>query len=204
MGTWIDQWRRVRDAVTVRRSATTIVIGLILSGAYRLTGVDWAAYRKAEPPDDPELIDNSLVTLRSVAIGGCDAIKETPSFTWSQFVNVRIEANCIPGRFRISGFRNTNPELLRASLGLRIIRKSSVGGGRSEASFVLSGAKVDRNNKMSWTGKVWIPHVPGTYRVCVVMQTTSGRVASRERIMFEPMVIGTFNLHVLPEVARDS
>ncbi len=205
MGTWHDQWWRIRHAVTAGRVAGIVSVLVLAVGGYQLTQVDWAIYdNHAELPDDPEVIDTSLVTLRSVRLGDFDALQETPSFTWSQFVDVRIEADCVPGRFQIAdpsrrwGEPRKNPELLRCSLGLSIVRRSSLGDGRVEVYGVLSGASVNRDNEMSWSGKTWIPHIRGEYRVCVVLHRTHRRISEHVRHSYEPIVIGTFDLQVTP------
>ncbi len=205
MGTWHDQWWRIRHALTAGRVAGIVSFLVLAVGGYQMTQVDWAIYdNHAEPPEAAETIDSSLVTLRSVQLGDFDALKETPSFTWSQFVDVSIEADCVPGRFHISdptrrwGEPRKDPELLRASLGLETVRRSSLGDGHVTSYMALSGADVDQNNVMSWSGKTWIPHVRGEYRVRVILHRTSRRDSNNVRHPFEPLVIGTFDLHVLP------
>ncbi len=205
MGAWHDQWWRIRDALTAGRLAGIVSFLALAVGGYQMTQVDWAIYdNHAEPPDAAETIDTSLATLRSVQLGDFDALKETPTFNWSQFVKVKIEADCVPGRFQISdptrkwGEPRKHPERLRASLGLEIVRRSSLGDGRVTAYTVLSGARVDQNNVMSWTGKTWIPHIRGDYRVRVVLHRTSRRDSNGVRHPFDPLIIGTFDLHVLP------
>ncbi|MBX3439632.1 MAG: hypothetical protein KF861_19240 [Planctomycetaceae bacterium] len=189
--------------MTLGRAAAVAAVVLIIAGGYQAARTDWAAYGPAALPDQPEVIDSSLVTLRSVRLGEFDALEETPRFTWSQFVTVKIEADCVPDRFHISdpnrrwGDPVKDPERFRSSLGLEFVRRSSIGDGTATAYRVFSGAKVDRNNRMSWSDKTWIPHVPGQYRVRVILITTH-RDAQNVRHMSEPIVIGAFDLDVLP------
>lgn len=203
MGARYDQWWRFRDAVTVGRLAVLAAVVMLAAIGCQLTRIDWAAYGPAELPDSPEHIDNSLATLRSVQMGDFEALEVTPTFTWSQFVSVRVEADCAAGRFHVHdptrrwGEPVKNPDLLRSSLGLEIVRRSSIGDGSAVSYRVVSGARVNRDNEMSWSNKVWIPHVPGTYRVRVIMLTRQ-RGARNSRRESEPIVIGSFKLHVEP------
>lgn len=205
MGAWHDQWWRVRDAMTVGRVGVAVAIVLLAGGGYQLWRIDWAVVdNHAELPDVTETIDSSLVTLRAVQLGDFDALEATPSFTWSQFVDVTIKADCAPGRFHISdptrrpNEQRNDPGLIRSSLGLQIVRRSSHRDGSVVASTVLSGAKVDHRNRMTWSSKIWIPQIAGEYRVRVILQRTSYRDSNQVRHTFEPTLIGALNLHVLP------
>ncbi len=205
MGTWHDQWWRIRHALTVGRLAGAVFFLVLAVGGYQMTQVDWAiSDNHAELPDVADTVDSSLMALRSVRLGDFDALKETPRFTWSQFVKVRIEADCVPGRFQISdptrkwGEPRKHPERIRGSLGLEIVRRSSLGDGQVVAYRALSGASVNQDNVMSWSGKTWIPHIRGDYRVRVIFHRTSRRDSNGVRHPYEPLVIGSFDLHVLP------
>ncbi len=205
MGTWDDQWWRIRQFLTARRVAGS-VIGLALAiGGYQLMQIDWAVFDNlAELPVGSDTIDSSLGTLHSVKIGEFDALKATPSFTWSQFVPVQIDVDCAPGKFRLPDPnhkwgvpRKHEPGKLRATLGLQIVRRSSLGEGTVEAYTVCSGGSINQHNQMHWRGSTWIPNISGDYRVRVIMVTLeidSQNVRHRS----EPIIIGTFNLKVLP------
>ncbi|MEZ5305500.1 MAG: hypothetical protein R3F11_33385 [Verrucomicrobiales bacterium] len=205
MGTWDDQWWRIRQFLTAGRIAGVATVIALAIGGYLLWQVDWAIRDNiADLPEVTDTIDSSLVKLRSVRIGDVDALETTPNFTWSQFVPVEIDVDCAPGRFRLPDPnrkwgepRKHKPGKLRASLGVQIVRKSSLGDGVAEEYTALSGGSINQNHQMHWRGNTWIPHYRGNYRVRVIMITLDID-EQNVRHKSEPIVIGTFNLKVLP------
>lgn len=180
-----------------------LAIGVIVGGYLLWTRVDWASYRPAEPPSETGALDTSLLTIRRIRFDRFDALAETPELTWAQDVEVELEAECVPDRFRIydpsqpmGAAEMKQPGKLKSSIILDVVRRSSLGDGSKRASVTASSATVDASNSMFWSGHIRVPHVAGMYRVRVILATIyrdALQQTHRDRSL-----VGAFDLKVIP------
>ena len=196
----------------VRRSriiwGTVAGVVVIVVAAIMLTRVDWDGYGEAQLPVTLETPNNSQVTIDRLEFAGVDALTETPELVWSQYVEVKLQATCIPDTFRIShpGMQlgeasRTQVGRLRPSIHIEILRRSSLADGTKLISQMLSGARVDPSNRLRWSNRIWVPRTPGMYRVRVVLKTRPVTARRDRRRIYDETVIGGFNLKVIPEQA---
>ena len=193
-----------------------IVLGVVLvlgvaAGGWAAVHTDWHAFGPATPPEDTPEIDATLATLDSLRLGGLDPSQEPLRFTWSQFQPIEVTAKCVPGKFLIrpgGGFRfppqppRKEPphEFRGVSVFVRVWRKSSLGEGRVAVMQNGSGARVDKHNHLSWSNKLWIPHVPGHYQLEVLLVCQKRHPDGQRERHESP--IGFFPLEVLPEEGK--
>ncbi|MBX3450358.1 MAG: hypothetical protein KF777_12395 [Planctomycetaceae bacterium] len=195
----------------VRILAVLLIVGGSGYGIWAAVTADWAAYGPAVPPDVAPAIDTSLATLKTLKIGGFDALTEPLEFQWSQFVPVELTAPTPRGTFRIksgpivlppSGLAKLPDTKYRGvSVFLNVLRKSSHGDGSRCVHSSGAGARVGRDNILRWSGKLGIPEVPGDYLLEV--QLRCGRRIN-DKTEYEPITIAVFPLKVIPEPGSDS
>lgn len=164
---------------------------------------DWYAYRPAEPPDEVGTIDPSMIKLQSVKLGSVDALNQTVEFTWSQQLPIKVAGECDLEKVRPdygqlsrkerSQVNQEQDARCKPSIFVQVYRKSSLGDGSLRVTQVGSGADVDKNGKLKWEGKLWIPHIPGRYLVRVTQMCAGRNAEASERIL------GTFYLQVIPK-----
>jgi hypothetical protein len=189
----------------VRILFVLLIVGGSGYGVWAAATADWAAYGPAVPPDVAPEIDTSLATLKTLKIGGFDALSQPLEFHWSQFVPVELTAPTPPGTFRIKSGPIVIPppdparlpvtKYRGVSVGLNVLRKSSLGDGSRSVHSSGSGAQVGRDNILRWSGKLGIPEVPGDYLLEV--QLRCGRRVN-DRTEYEPITIAVFPLKVVP------
>lgn len=186
-----------------------VCLGL-LCGAYALAVyVDWASYGPAKPPVVKAVIDDSLVRVEYVKFGEFEPLNETISLGWSQHVDVTLTAKCASGKFRIRVPGQSIAERQQASIDqahkftasimFHVVRRSSLGDGTAIVSRIGSGARIDEDETLHWTGKLWIPEIPGEYLVQVVLILQMRDEFDKKH--FEESVICQFPLRVVPDFA---
>lgn len=195
----------------VRMLAVLLILGGSGYGIWAAATADWAAYGPAVPPDVTPEIDTSVGTLKTLKIGGFDALSQPLEFQWSQFVPVELIAPTPPGTFRIKSGAIVIPppdpaklpvtKYRGVSVFLNVLRKSSLGDGSRCVHTSGWGAQVGRDNVLRWSGKMWIPEVPGDYLLEV--QLRCGRRVN-DRTEYEPITIAVFPLKVIPEPGSDT
>jgi hypothetical protein len=181
-------------------------LAMLLCVGLGIASIDWYAYGPAQAPDRADEVYSSLAQLETLRIGEVDALQQPVSLEWSQYVPVNVSAQCAAGRFqedRKPGdkFKNkkraaTSSEKQRASVFIRILRKSSLGGGTACVSSCGSGARIDKKHVLRWEGKLRIPHVPGDYLAQVVLVCIKHSQPDVKEI--DEVLIGTFPLKVVP------
>lgn len=186
-----------------------VCLGL-LYGVYTLAvNVDWASYGPPEPPLVKTVIDDSLVRVDYVKFGEFEPLNETISLGWSQHVGVTLIAKCASGKFRIRVPGQSIEERQKASIDeahkftasirFQVVRRSSLGDGTAIVSRIGSGARIDEDETLHWTGKLWIPEVPGEYSVQVVLICQMRDASDKKQ--FVESVIAQFPLQVVPDMA---
>ncbi len=189
-----------------------VCLGL-LCGAYALAVyVDWASYGPAKPPVVKAVIDDSLVRVEYVKFGEFEPLKESISLGWSQRVDVSLTAICAPGKFRIRIPGQSIEERQQssiddarkftASIFFNVVRRSSLGDGTAIVSRAGMGARIDNDEMLHWTSKLWIPRVPGEYSVQVVLICQMRDASDKKQ--FVESVIAQFPLQVVPDFAADA
>ena len=172
--------------------------------------VDWDSYGIAKPPDNEPTPDTTEIMVSEVRFGGTRVDHQAAEFSWSQMVPVLIIAKAIPERFYSSmpaGYPRTtenrlahinrNAHLPRTSFKIQFVRRSSLGNGYVVAWEKLAGVRPKRTGEIEFEDEVWIPHVPGTYSVRVLLSQTL-RKSNGEREPPTESLIATFPVTVVP------
>lgn len=156
---------------------------------------DWYGDGPAVLPASRGEIQTDLVRVTSLLIAGQDGLKEPITCRRRQIPSIQVTAQCEPSRFEVtrSVFSlskrppATAPRLLRSSVFLRLLRRSSHGDGSKLVSGAGSGARIAKNNVLTWTGGLRTPDVPGTYLLEVRLLATD-RPATGEPQRIEQLI----------------
>ena len=191
------------------RTATCIITAILIgSGIWVIKTIDWASHGKAELPLFEDVIESTEVAISEITIGGIRVDTESAEYTWSQMVPVSIIATSPPGKYspkdRLSmksaefwrQSQMVRPRRTLTSFHIQVIRRSSLGDGFVVVWESSSGAKADPEGKLTFENPMWIPHVPGKYRVRVYFQEiTHGSNGHRD---IGESLVKTFVLTVVP------
>jgi hypothetical protein len=160
-------------------------IGLLYSISW-LGMTDWYASRPAVPPELHLSADESLCEVVNIRLNDADfdlQFGETVLVSPAQTLKLSLAGKCQSDIFRITArmttrqplnkLREDETSLLRASIIVRALRKSSLNPGYQVVAAVGSGAKIDSTSQLTWSGSLTAPAQPGEYLVKVVLVTAA-------------------------------
>jgi hypothetical protein len=188
-----------------RMALVVLVVVAILGSAWLALARDWYAIGAAVPPLAADSLSDIDCRLTSVQFGEQAALDGNAEFTWSQYVPVSIVAEMDTSHWfwRLRGkswdqkaaHMKQFGHLPRASFRISVVRRSSFSPGEAEVSHTgCSAQRLDEHHAQA-EGRIWIPQVPGTYRVRVFLRTSTRD--ERDMPDVQEDLVAVFPLHVL-------
>lgn len=168
--------------------------------------VDW---RLLGRPTAPEILVEADGRIRIIEFAvGSTIVRENEGLQldWSQTVDVTVRGCATIGSFktyaRSSGFQEKSQhskvqaDLAALSFRVEFLRESSKSPGLIVVSKTFGGTKCNEDGSFVWSRKIWVPNVPGAYRIRVT--AISSKNTQGDESQSKETIVGSYLANIVP------